>query len=471
MTSFVSSPTGVRRLSLALSRRLSRIASGFSEKSVTHGTKACRSLRPRNRGGARVHRQQVVQRAHRRPRATRSWRTRARRPPRSQSRRSQSRRRGVGEERGGVRATRGDAGAPRTSRPPCAETPAEERPLASRRATPAAIWKHTSFFAASPAGLRGPGEDRAVNVPTLKRALGGDAAPPGGDVRAGRRFFVFRLGRESPPPLRSARCVVRRPDAMVWASSSGVRSDGVGRLARLAARSFANERALVLRVDRRKRTRLRRKTSRVDRRARARRASGRRAPTPRSRRPRWPGRLAVSSRRDRKAIPEKASERARLRRERLDSAPRTATRLFSPSPACRLRRSARQGARRRARRGRRRGSWMRRRSTACVTCRFLSPRTSGAAPSSTRGAAPRFFETRRSYVALASSLHGTSVAEKGTARAPSASSKARRTHAPSRLERDARAGGVAGSRTRGAPAIAGVARARRCVASSKQPNT
>ena len=48
--------------------------------------------------------------------------------------------------------------------------------------------------------------------------------------------------------------------------------------------------------------------------------------------------------------------------------------------------------------------------------------SSSSSSSSTSGAAPRFSETNRSYVALASSLHGTSVAEKGNAREPSLSS-------------------------------------------------
>ena len=74
----------------------------------------------------------------------------------------------------------------------------------------------------------------------------------------------------------------------------------------------------------------------------------------------------------------------------------------------------------------------------------FSADVAAAAPSSTRGAAPRFFETRRSYVALASSLHGTSVAEKGTARAPSASSKVSKNTRPFSSSNATRApGGVA----------------------------
>ena len=64
-----------------------------------------------------------------------------------------------------------------------------------------------------------------------------------------------------------------------------------------------------------------------------------------------------------------------------------------------------------------------------------------AAAASTRGAAPRFSETRRSYVALASSLHGTSVAEKGTARAIRVVESLEEHTALLVLERDARAGG------------------------------
>ena len=194
--------------------------------------------------GARVHRQQVVQRAHR-PRA-----------PRVRGGREPVVHRvhrvdvhgvvvGVGEERGGVERDARRSRRAAHEHVAGAETPAEGKASGVRLRHAGGHLEAHEFFRGVPSQcLRGPGEDRAERVPTLKRALGGDQHRQA-ETFSFRRFFVFRLvaNLHRPYDPRDVSYDARTR----WSCRLREPSDGVGRLPRLAERSFANERALVLR--------------------------------------------------------------------------------------------------------------------------------------------------------------------------------------------------------------------------------
>ena len=193
--------------------------------------------------GARVHRQQVVQRAHR-PRAPRV--RGGREPVVHRVHRVDVHRVvvGVGEERSGVELYARRSRRAAHEHVAGVETPAEGKASGVRLRHAGGHLEAHEFFRGVPSQrLRGPGEDRAERVPTLKRALGGDQHRQA-KTFSFRRFFVFRfvanLHRPYDPRDVSYDARTR------WLCRLRA-SDGVGRLPRLAERSFANERVLVLR--------------------------------------------------------------------------------------------------------------------------------------------------------------------------------------------------------------------------------
>ena len=106
----------------------------------------------------------------------------------------------------GSSSTRGEAGAPRTSTSPASRRPRKERPLACASATPAAIWKHTSFFAASPASASGVPARIERSVCRRSNAL---SAATSTARRRRSRFAVFSFfvsSRISTAPTIRAMC-------------------------------------------------------------------------------------------------------------------------------------------------------------------------------------------------------------------------------------------------------------------------